>query len=295
MNNTIELLEKERKHALIPFWVLAAMLIVSLVAFYFSFPIGFIIAVISVAVYAFFYAKLRKAYVKKYKELAVSFALEKVFGELHYDGGDGFMKEYISSLGCMQMGSDFESEDKFSGVYNGVPFESAEVYIADTTTNANGMNSTTEYFHGRWTVFDFNKNFKYNLQVRQKGFCYAKKDGGLFSSAVPMKKIRMESEMFNYAFSVYGADEHEAFFLLTPSVMTEMLRLKEVIKGKMLFCFIDNKLHVALCDNKDSFEPPMFRRLTEEWVTNDVAGEAGEIAAFVDGLKLERKIWLSGQ
>lgn len=294
MENTLEILEKERRHALIPFWILIAMIVVALGAFVFSVPAGVIILIASLALYALLYSKFRKAYVKKYKELAVRYSLEKTFDGLEYDVRNGFTEKYIRSLGCMEMGSDFESEDKFSGVYNGVPFESSEVYIANTTVQSNGMSETTVFFHGRWTVFDFNKNFKYNLQVRQKGFTYAKKSGGLFSSDRPMKKISMESSDFNRAFTVYGADEHEAFYLLTPALMAEMLRLRDFVKGKLMFCFIESKLHVALCDNKDSFEPPVFSRLTDEWLLNDITGEISKIVDFVDGLKLEKKIWTTG-
>lgn len=291
MNDVITALEKERKHALIPFWIFLGMLALSLMTVSVKPAVGLAMIIVSIILYAFLYSRFHKRYVAKYKELAVRAALENEYDDLVYEPKKGFDEEYIRSLDCIELGSEYHSEDWFSGTHDGVPLESADLYIADTTADSDGNSNTTVYFHGRWTVFDFNKSFRYNLLVRQKGFSYAKTRG---RRDVPLKKIRMESEAFNYAFTVYGADEHEAFYILTPSVMDAMLKMRERVKGKLLFCFIENKLHVAFCDNNDDFEPPVFRRITEENILRDVVGEAGEAAAFAEALRLEKKIWTSG-
>jgi len=294
MNDVIITLEKERKHALIPFWMFLGMLAFSLMLMSVIPAVGLALIIISIILYAFLYSRFHKRYAARYKELAVRAALEKEYDDLVYEPKKGFDEEYIRSLNCIELGSEYHSEDWFSGKYEGVPLESADMYIADTSTDSDGNSNTTVYFHGRWTVFDFNKSFRYNLLVRQKGFYYAKTSSGWFSHDLPLKKIRMESEAFNYAFTVYGADEHEAFYILTPSVMDAMLKVREHVKGKLMFCFIDNKLHVAFYDNHDDFEPPVFRRITEEGILRDVVGEAGEAAAFAEALRLEKKIWTSG-
>ncbi len=292
MDEVVVILEKERRHALIPFWIFLGMLVVSFSAFSFNFAAGMILLIVSIVLYAFLYSRFHKRYTARYKELAVKAALENEYDELVYKPEKGFDEEYIRSLNCIELGSEYHSEDWFSGKHDGVPFESADLYIADTTTDSDGNSNTTVYFHGSWTVFDFNKRFKYNLLVRQKGFSYAKTGGGWFSHDVPMKKIRMESAAFNYAFAIYGVDEHEAFYILTPSVMDAMLKLKERAKGKLMFFFVENKLHVALCDNNNDFEPPVFRRLTKEYILSDVVSEARDAASFAEMLRLEKKIWI---
>ncbi len=293
MDELIQTLEKERKRALLPFWVFISLVALTLPLFVYLFSVWIIVTAILFTLYAVINGKFKKKYVHLYKTLAVRPCLEEKYDGLQYKPKRGFDKKYIESLCCMQKGNQFESKNWFSGSYNGVNFESADVYIANAD-DSNGSLQTTVYFRGKWTVFDFDKCFKKSLQVRQKGFLYAKKSGGLFSSDVEMKKIAAKSEVFNRNFTVYAADEEDANYVLTPSVMDAMCRLKDRTNGKTMFCFIDNKLHVAYKDNDDSVEPPMFSRITKERLVETILGKTLEITEFADTLKLEKKIWLQG-
>ncbi len=293
MDELIQTLEKERKRALLPFWVFLALVALTLPLFVYVFPVWIIVTAVLFTLYAVINVRFKKKYVHLYKTLAMRPCLEETYEEIQYKPKRGFDKKYIESLCCMQKGNKFESGDWFSGSYNGVNFESADVYIANTD-DSNEKNQTTVYFCGRWTVFDFGKQFKSNLQVRQKGFLYAKKSGGLFSSDVEMKKVVSKSEVFNRNFIVYGADEQDANNVLTPSVTDAICRLKDRTGGKFMLCFTDNKLHVACKNNGDSFEPPVFSRITREGLVKNILGEMLEITEFADTLKLEKKIWVQG-
>lgn len=290
MDEIIQRLEESRKKLLPLYIVCIFCAVLAFVCFMINIVISIVLIIVAVAVFLINNRK-HSRYVEEYKTLLVKAELEVYFDKLAFYPESGFSKEMIKSLNVISTGNIFRSEDYMSGEYNGVPFESAEVYIADKTNDSDGNSNTTVYFKGRWMIFDFNKAFRYDLQVREKGFSYAKRKGGLFSSDVPMNKVQMESETFNAAYTTYAADEHEAFYILTPPIMTSMMTLKERTTGKLMFCFIGNRLHVALHNNKNSFEPPIFKKLTVEYAENDIMSEIKLLTGFTDELQLDRKIW----
>ena len=102
----------------------------------------------------------------------------------------------------------------------------------------------------------------------------------------------MESESFNKRFNVYAQSEHEAFYILTPSLMEKIERLDDNNKGKLLLCFINNRLHIGLYDNKDSFEAPnCLFKINEEKELNRTNGDIKVITQFIDELNLDNTLF----
>lgn len=137
-------------------------------------------------------------------------------------------------------------------------------------------------------IFDFNKSFKANVQVCQKGFGNSKVNN---YKTMKYKKVSMEDQIFNKNFRIYAQDEHDAFYILTPSLMEKIKNLESSISGKLLFCFIDNKLHVGIQNNKDSFEHSIFTKIDEEKVKNEISKDIKMITAFVDELNLDNNLF----
>ena len=104
-------------------------------------------------------------------------------------------------------------------------------------------------------------------------------------------KVSMEDQIFNKNFRIYAQDEHDAFYILTPSLMEKIKNLESSISGKLLFCFIDNKLHVGIQNNKDSFEHSIFTKIDEEKVKNEISKDIKMITAFVDELNLDNNLF----
>ena len=138
-------------------------------------------------------------------------------------------------------------------------------------------------------IFDFNKSFKANIQVSQKRFSNSKINN--WGAKIKYKKVKMEDQEFNNNFTTYAQDEHDAFYILTPSLMEKIKKLKDTISGKLLFCFIDNKLHIGIQNNKDSFEHSIFTKINEERVTNEISKDIKLITNFVDELSLDNNLF----
>ena len=274
--------------------VVIITVLVAITQFYFTiFTIIFGIIIVMIST-----SKMKNEYKMAFKKVFVVKVLESKFSDLIYEPNLGMPYETIAKTNMMHMGNIYESEDFISAKYKNIKFEQADVHIQEeeTSTDSDG-NTTTTYvtiFKGRWMVFDFNKTFKANVQIVQKGFGNSKvKMVSLFRKKDDLfKKVSMESEEFNKRFKVYAQSEHEAFYLITPALMTRIIKLDELNKGKLLLGFIDNRLHIGIYDNKDSFEyGSIFKKINEEEIVKRISGEVETITQFVDELNLDNDLF----
>ena len=256
---------------------------------FYGISIGFGLLIIGIIITTSLSNKPVSEFKMAYKNTFVLKALKSVFDDLEYNPASGFDISVIRDTGMMYMGDRYSSNDYVKGKYKNINVEQADVHIEEevTTTDSDG-NTTTHYetiFMGQWMIFDFNKNFNANVQVCGKRFTNAKR------GILKYKKVEMEDEEFNKMFRVYAIDAHEAFYILTPSLMDRIKKLATNTKGSLLLCFVDNKLHIGISNNKDAFEVSIFRKLDEEKIISDITTEIKLITNFVDELNLDNDLF----
>ena len=235
--------------------------------------------------------KKRNEFTKAYKQTFVKTSLEKVYTDLEYEPDLGISRDVIADTGMMNMGDRYYSDDYVKGKYKNITVEQADVHIEEESTDSDGDTTYYTIFRGKWMIFEFNKNFKADIQVREKGFTNAKV-GWLFAKKEDkFKKVQMEDQAFNKSFTVYAQNEHEAFYILTPQLMDKIMTLNEKVNGALLLCFVDNKLHVGLHNNKDDFEPKLSKEIKEDEVINSVVEQIKEVTDFVDELNLSNDLF----
>lgn len=230
----------------------------------------------------------KKVYAKKFKRYFIEYGISKYFDNATYRPDDGIDEFTVMSTGMIYKGNHFESEDLISGVYKGVPFTQSDVRIQHRQGNSQ-YSKRIEYFMGRWMIFRFNKNFVCNLQVVEKGLGAYKK--GRDSYGGKLKKIELDDEAFNMAFRTHCENQQEAYYILTPQLMRRMLDLKENTKGQLMFCFLDNALHIACNTGKNSFEPPVFKKIDLQKIMDETYSDLSLITSFVDYLNLDNKLF----
>jgi len=289
----VELLRKKaKKNALIGiFSSIGLAVLVSLITkgpFLF-----FFIIIIGIVITSIVNKKPTREFTMAFKEVFVKKSLETVFTDLVYEPEKGLNSAIIANTRMMNMGDRYTSNDFISGRYKNINIIQADVHIEEEhqTTDSDGHTTTTwvTIFRGRWMVFDFNKTFKANIQVSQKGFGNSRISN--WGAQVKYKKVMMEDQAFNNNFRTYAQDEHEAFYILTPSLMEKIKNLTNNISGKLLFCFVDNKLHIGLQNGKDSFEHSIYKQIDEEKVTNEIQKDIKLITNFVDELSLDNTLF----
>ncbi len=235
-----------------------------------------------------------KKFTIEFKNTFVLKALQNSFDNLVYEPEKGLDESIIRNTQMMYMGDRYSSNDLIYGTYKNINILQADVHIEEEheSTDSDGDTTTTwvTIFMGRWMIFDFNKVFKANIQVSQKWFGNSKISN--WGAETKYKKVMMEDQAFNNEFKVYAQSEHEAFYILTPQLMEKIRTLSDKISGKLLLCFIDNKLHVGIQNNKDSFEHSIFKKINVEEVMNEISRDIKLITDFVDELDLDNDLFV---
>lgn len=252
--------------------------------FLFVFSISYIFATI--------FTKSDKAkYNDAYKTYFVDSALKKIFTDINYLHESGFSSGVLSSTGMMRTGDVYHSNDYVSGKYKDVCFSQADVCIQDEHSDSDGNTNYVTVFRGRWMVFEFPKKFISKMSIVLKGF-----RGNLVPrsnlNGKKIKKMQTESITFSKKFTVYAEDGLEMFYILTPDIIQRIEDIAVEGKRKIIFCFVDNKLHVGLHNNNDAFEPPRpFKPIDENVELIKIQADIKPITDFIDSLKLDKKLF----
>ena len=255
----------------------------------------FIAIVGAVILYWAICAKPTKEFVDKYKKTIILDTFNKKFSDVNYQPDIGIDSNVIAQTQMMRMGDIYSSNDYVRAKYKNISFESADVLIQEEYTDSDGDTHYTTLFQGQWFIFDFNKPFKADLQVCEKNFTNAKRKGLFAKKEERLHKVELEDIEFNKLFNVYSQVEVEAFYVLTPNVMQHIKELNNKIPGSLLFCFINNKLHVGLYNNKDLFEASIFIKVDAVKDEQRTLQEISYITDFVDILQLDNTLFKGGE
>lgn len=278
--------------------VLVSVFIMSYFRFEMSLMVIFVIDIVIITIAStVIVSGPKKSYVNNFKDYFVKRTLEKIFTDLQYDPDKGIPESVIAGTGMMYTGDRYTTNDFISGKYKNINFMQSDVHIEEEHQSTDSDGNTTTYyvtiFRGRWMIFDFNKTFKANVEICEKGFS-GNRANTLFGKS-KYNVVKMESEEFNKKFRVYAQDPHDAFYIITPSLMEKIKRLEAINKGKLFLGFCNNQLHVGIDDGIDSFEPgSCFFEINEEEVMNRMSTDVSKITMFVDELELDNDLFRKG-
>jgi hypothetical protein len=113
------------------------------------------------------------------------------------------------------------------------------------------------FFHGIFICSTFNKYFTNDIVVLPKPAFSLFQDitRGLLGG---FQRIKLEDIEFNRNFIVYGKDQVESRYILTPGLMSRMLNYKYKTKRKISFSFIDDRMYCIIPNYINLFEPALF-------------------------------------
>ena len=142
-------------------------------------------------------------------------------------------------------------------------------------------------------IFDFNKEFKTNMQVVHKSFPNSANPNNTIFNRPDLKyeTVKVENENFNNTFVIRSQNELNTYYILTPHLMEKMLQVSSGIGRRMMFCFIANQLHIAIYTGTDSFENSAYHKLDPQKEKEGIIKDIALITSFVDELNLDRKIF----
>lgn len=231
-----------------------------------------------------------KIFNKEYKNIYVLNFLKQNFENIIYKPEEGISKKEIKKYNTLNLGDKFTSNDYICGTYKNVKFEQSDIHIQEKyeeeDKDGNKIITWETIFEGRYMIFDFNKNFKSNVQVISNDF---------IKRSLPHiknnKKVKLEDIEFNKMFKIYSETEHDAFYILTPHFMEKIKKLYKELDAPIKLTFMENKLHVAVNNGEDSFEYNVLNPINEEEIEQDIIKDIKLITDFVNELNLDNDLF----
>ncbi len=200
----------------------------------------------------------RREFWKKLK----AFLLKEISNFLGIEQGERVSENPLSLrsfqyYGILPSGNQQFLNDHFHGKKEEVEIDIADALIRHKTQtrNKDGKTETTITTLFQGPIF----RFSYNRPI--KGHVILVKDSGrivnfLNKNTFPGERVTLENTEFEARFEIYGTDQVEARYVLTPRFMERLLELSSYIKEKPFgITFSDGFAYLTLDVRIDWFEP----------------------------------------
>lgn len=203
---------------------------------------------------------------RKYKKLLVWSAMEKVFSDLHLQPDGKFSYAELQAAG-LSGDVSAKQNDWFRGKYNGISFEVCDV--------------TQWRFQGRVLIVDVENPFPQRVTVVQKGFPKNEQD------TENLQAVTVYNSIFMDTFDCYAENAEKAEEILTPKILKALGIASAAADGKLHITFCGYRIFVSVHDNKDAFEPPLFRKFDLEKEMDNVYTQIRQITDLIETVTVE--------
>jgi hypothetical protein len=237
------------------------------------------------------YGYLRRAYVAAYKQKVMRKIVRFVDEGLDFSGDKGMPKStFMESRICLSNPTRYESEDRVSGKIGDTRIAFSEVRAWIRQGRSEG-----KIFAGIFFVADFNKSFNaVTLVLPETAEKLFGQNIGTWLQSHNFERpplVKLEDPQFEKLFVVYGEDQVEARYILSPSLMERLVKLKGKIRDKVYVSFVKNRIIVAVAYDGNLFEPNLLEPVTSLQTTEAYFQVVRFFAGIVEDLNLNTRIW----
>ncbi len=243
--------------------------------------------------FASIYSAVKVAPMKKklrttFKASVVQKIFESKFEDPIYTPEMGMDRRYFESLDIMHTHDRFTTEDYLTANYKGVEFNRVDMHIEQRHSDGKGHTYYSTVYKGPFFTFYANKNFDKELILVERGFVNAKQKSSFFTKKTERRnKVEFEDEAFNKKFLSYAQSDQEAFYLMPPHVMQNLVNFTEAYKGRMVVGFVQGLICVGINNGVDAFEPKFGSRKAFDSSIAAIEDEVKMILDIIEVFKID--------
>lgn len=281
-------LEKRRKYYL---WGIALVYFLGIVSLLFIsyFTIinkeTFDLRVISLTI--FFATTVHCFITKCYKRQAKKIFLPKLIsyiGNLEVIDEDNPLRceleNYVQGLKIIPHFNRFYCDDYFEGNYNDVKFSVSELKL-EYESGSGKRRRVKIIFQGLLIFFKSFKKFRNDVIINRDSMV----------KLPASSRVTLEDPEFEKMFNVYGADQIEARYLITPAFMNRMVQLsKKPFANGVYASFENGMVNIFVPSKRDLFEMPITKPATDIVSYRAIVLELLSLFSIADTLKIDRNI-----
>lgn len=239
------------------------------------------------------------SYKSRFKECIVRPIIESYLPGMRYEPTRAIDRSQYDESRLFLKGVDrYKGEDYVCGQKEQTPFEFSELHTEYKTTTHNSKGGTRTTWHtifkGIFFIADFNKDFNGRTFVlpdtmeSMLGKFGQKLQSMNFSRP---ELIKLEDPEFEKTFCVYGEDQIESRYILSPSLMRRILDYKNKFGNQIFLSFYRSKVAIALSSGKNRFEPRIFSPVTDPSLVAEYLADLNLLVGIIDDLNLNLRIW----
>ena len=238
-----------------------------------------------------------KTYKKAYKHIIIREIFATIAPELEYSPS-GFVPRHIyeSSKLFPQLHSSYQGDDFLTGQMGKTDVMFSELHTELFEGGKDDSKRSTSIFRGFFFSADFHKETSgetYGLpDLAEKRLGLV---GKFLQKKNPVKHagklIQLEDKAFEKEFVVYGTDQVEARYCLTPTMMKALLRLQRQFKSKVYVSFRHSRINISISSNKNNFEPRVWQSGIDPSMISQMRVLFTLLISIVEGLNLNTRIW----
>ena len=242
---------------------------------------------------------LWKNYKFEFKDKVIRKVINFIDDSLCYNPTEKLSLDKFQKSGIFTTGVDrYRGDDYVYGKIGSTQVEFSEVHAEYQTKTVDSKGRTKTHWHtifkGLFFSVDFNKHFNAKTYVltdtAEKLFGFlGKKLQSMNLSRDNL--INLENIDFEKQFVVYSADQIEARYILSPSLMERILDFKNQTQKNIQMSFVERKLFVVIPYRKDLFEPKLFGNIVDFNHLQEYYNDLVLILDLVDTLNLNTRIW----
>lgn len=174
------------------------------------------------------------------------------FQDLSYSPQGGFSYGEIRDSAVVASGDAryYHSEDLLSGSYRGIRFLYGDVETKRMVVTRKRREIRT-IFEGqimRFSLLDETKRSFGYVQIFEKDFLFS------IRGWTAQNKIQTENKAFNQRFQVYADDPENAFSILTPPMLEQILQFADEVGEQIAITFAGSTMYVAIHRTRSMFD-----------------------------------------
>ena len=276
------------------------------IAGYFS----FIFLVCSgILIFFFWHIKYFRDYHTRFKDAVIPKIVSLVDPRLQYNkSGCVPESDFVASHLFNDTPGDYYGDDLVTATLGETAIRFSEIQakrvdVIKTHGSGTSVNKTKRrvipIFSGLFFVADFNKRFNGTTVVLPDTAQKLFGDLGQALQAFNVDNgqlVKLEDPEFEKLFVVFGQDQVEARYVLSPSLMQRLVEFQKKTDKKMRLSFSASKLYVAIPFEETLFEPGIRESLLNIDLYKKYYDDLKLVADIVEELNLNTRIWTrSGQ
>lgn len=254
----------------------------------------FMVIAVAISIFYLVYRYKIKSFTRSFKSEIIDKLVGFIDSSLLYLQSSHISRfEYDSSFLFSSVVDKFSGDDLIRGKIDGVNIKFSDLHTQKKKKSSKGQTYYATIFKGLFFIADFNKSFRSRtIVLPDKTEKFLGNFAHFFQSMSSHGQlVKLDNPEFEKEFVTYSSDQIDARYILSHSLMKNLLELKKLVNENISISFNGSNIFIAIHKAHESFEPKIHKKVTNFDEIKDYFQTISIIVDIVKILSLDVKIW----